>query len=162
ATGVTVQDILPTSVAFLSASPSAGSYDPATGVWTVGTVNPGSPETLTIFGRVTSPNPQANTATIAHADQFDPNPANNSSTASTNRQQADLQLGKVVSNPRPNVGDIITFTVTLTDNGPSNATNVSVTDLLPAGLTLVNASPSQGSYSPATGVWTVGSLASGA
>ena len=46
-------------------------------------------------------------------------------------QQADLALTKTVSNPTPNVGDTITFTVTLTNNGPDTATNVQVTDLCP-------------------------------
>ena len=54
------------------------------------------------------------------------------------------------SAPDPNVGDIVTFIVTLTDNGPDTATNVRATDLLPAGLTFVSASPSQGTYDPAT------------
>ena len=40
----------------------------------------------------------------------------------------------------------MTFTVTLTNNGPDTATGVQVTDLLPAGLSFVSATPSQGSY----------------
>src|SRR5262249_31032596 len=61
------------------------------------------------------------------------------------------------SNARPNVGDTITFTVTLTNAGPNGASNVEVTDLLPTGLTLVSATPSQGTY--ISGVWAVGSVA---
>ena len=71
---------------------------------------------------------------------------------------ADLALTKVVSNASVNVGDQVTFTLTLTNNGPNPATNVEVTDLLPAGLTLVSATPSQGTYDPATGRWIVGSV----
>jgi uncharacterized repeat protein (TIGR01451 family) len=160
-TGVTVQDTLPAGVSFVSALATEGGYNPATGIWTVGTVVVGAPQTLTITATVVSPNPAANTATISHADQFDPNPGNNSGTASTNPQQADLAVSKTVSNPHPNVGDTITFTVTLTDSGPSEATGVQVTDLLPVGLTLVSATPSQGSYSSATGLWNVGAVASG-
>ena len=63
-----------------------------------------------------------------------------------------------MSDPRPNVGDTITFTVTLSNNGPDSATNVQVTDLLPAGLTFVSATPSQGTYDPVTGVWAVGTV----
>jgi uncharacterized repeat protein (TIGR01451 family) len=72
---------------------------------------------------------------------------------------ADLAVTKAVSNPAPNVGDTITFTVNLTNNGPNNATGVSVNDLLPAGLTLVSATPSQGTYNSATGLWAVGNVA---
>ena len=58
----------------------------------------------------------------------------------------------------PNVGDTVTFTITLSDNGPNTATNVQVTDLLPAGLSLVSATPSQGSYNSGSGVWSVGTV----
>src|SRR5262249_39108422 len=129
--------------------------------WTVGTVNPGTPQTLIITASVANPNPGANTASISHSDQFDPNTANNSDTTSTNPQEANLALAKTLSDATPNVGDTITFTVTLTDNGPADATGVTVTDLLPAGLTLVSSTPSQGSYSADTGLWTVGNLGNG-
>ena len=39
-----------------------------------------------------------------------------------------------MSNPAPNVGDTITYTVTLRNNGPDPATGVQVRDLLPAGV----------------------------
>ena len=71
-----------------------------------------------------SPGAQTNTATISDADQFDPNTGNNSASATETPQQADLAVTKTVSNPTPNVGDTITFTVTLTNNGPDAATGV--------------------------------------
>ena len=70
-------------------------------------------------------------------------------------------ITKTVDNPSPTVGDQVTFTVTLTNNGPNTATAVSVQDLLPAGLTFVSADPSRGTVHAATGVWAVGSLAAG-
>ena len=118
ATNVQVLDALPAGLSFVSATPSQGSYNPTTGLWNVGTVNTVSPQTLTILALVVSPGPQTNTATITHADQFDPNTANNTASATETPQQADLALAKTVSNPTPNVGDTITYTVTLTDNGP--------------------------------------------
>lgn len=76
-------------------------------------------------------------------------------------QQADLRLSKTVDIPSPNVAQNITYTVTLTNDGPDTATNVTVTDRLPAGLTFVSATPSVGSFDGATGVWSIPSLASG-
>ena len=53
ATGVTVHDILPAGFAFTGAS-GFGSYDSASGVWTVGSIPPGTTRTLTITGTVTA------------------------------------------------------------------------------------------------------------
>jgi uncharacterized repeat protein (TIGR01451 family) len=61
------------------------------------------------------------------------------------------------------VGDTITYLITVTNNGPDAATGVRMTDTFPtAGLDFVDADPSQGSYNAGTGIWEVGSLASGA
>jgi uncharacterized repeat protein (TIGR01451 family) len=81
ASGVQVTDLLPAGLTFVSATPSQGSYNDLTGLWIVGTVNPGVPQTLTITAAVNSPVPQTNTATIGFADQFDPNTANNTASA---------------------------------------------------------------------------------
>jgi uncharacterized repeat protein (TIGR01451 family) len=162
ATNVTVQDTLPAAVSLVSASPSQGSYVSNTGVWSVGTVLIGPSPTLTITAHVNQASPGPNTASISHSDQFDPNTANNSAATSTNPQAADLALAKRVNIPTPNVGDTVTFTVTLSNSGPSNATNVTMQDLLPAGLTFVSASPSQGNYNSGSGVWTLGTVANGA
>ena len=95
-----------------------GSYSSSTGIWTVGSVATGTPETLQIMARVTSPSATTNTATIAHADQFDPDTTNNTASVVVTPQQADLALAKTVSDSTPNVGDTITYTITLSDNGP--------------------------------------------
>ena len=110
----------------------------------MGTVANGAQATLTLGARVDGPGPRTNTATVGAADQFDPVSGNNSASATETPEQADLALGKTVSDARPNVGDTVTFTVTLTNLGPDPATGVQVTDLLPAGLTFASATPSQG------------------
>jgi uncharacterized repeat protein (TIGR01451 family) len=53
-----------------------------------------------------------------------------------------------VSNPKPNVGDVVAFAVTLSNKGPDAATNTQVFDLLPPGLSFVAAAPSQGYLRP--------------
>src|ERR1019366_1381581 len=77
--------------------------------------------------------------------------------------QADIAMTKTVSNTTPNQNTNVTFTVTATNNGPSNATGVVVTELLPAGLTFVSATPSGApTYNSGTGAWTIGAVANGA
>ena len=55
----------------------------------------------------------------------------------------------VIVNPGGAVplGQNVTYTVTVTNNGPTTATGVSLTDTLAAGLVLVSATPSQGTCS---------------
>jgi uncharacterized repeat protein (TIGR01451 family) len=72
---------------------------------------------------------------------------------------ADIRVRKSVSDPTPAVGGKVTFTITTTNLGPNAATGVQVRDLLPAGLTFVSATASQGTYTAGTGVWVVGNLA---
>ena len=102
-----------------------------------------------------------NTASVSGGGQT--NTSNDtSSDPTTVVSSADLSLSKTVNNPNPIQGQNVTFTITLTNTGPSNATNVAVTDALPVGLTFVSATPSVGTYTSGTGVWSVASLASGA
>jgi uncharacterized repeat protein (TIGR01451 family) len=162
ATGVSLLDQLPAGLTFQNASTATGSYNSGTGVWTVGNLANGGTDTLTITAKVVSPNAQTNTASVNTADQPDPNTANNSSSVTETPQQADLQVNETVSNPTPNVNDIITYTVTVKNAGPNNATNVSLLDALPAGLSFQSVSTATGSYNSGTGVWTIGSLANGA
>jgi uncharacterized repeat protein (TIGR01451 family) len=156
--GVQVRDQLSPGVSFVSAAPSQGTYDSTTGVWTVGTVTTSAPLSLSLMVVVLSPKQQTNTATISHSDQFDPNPNNNTASSTQTPQQADLALAKTVNDPLPNVGEVITYTLTLTNNGPNTATNVQTVDQLPAGLSFVSATPSQGTYDPASGVWAAGTV----
>ncbi|MGY6741892.1 MAG: COG1361 S-layer family protein, partial [Cecembia sp.] len=74
---------------------------------------------------------------------------------------ADLEITKSVNNATPNVGDNVIFTVTVTNNGPSNSPDVVVSDLLPSGYTFVSATTTQGAYNSANGLWAVGTINDG-
>src|SRR5262249_20188729 len=149
-------DLLPTGLGLVSAAPSQGAYNSATGLWTVGQVEVAATATLTVMAQVLGPNPATNVTTVSQADQFDPDATNNTASATETPQQADLHLTKAVSNARPNAGATVPFTVPLRNAGPDAATGVAVTALLPGGLTFLSAVPSLGSYDPASGIWAVG------
>ena len=89
-----------------------------------------------------------NTAAVT-SSSFDPDTGDSPSTVTSPvTTSADLSLTKTVSDPTPNVGDTITYTIALADNGPSDATGVAVTDLLPSGVSFVSATPTQGQLRP--------------
>ncbi|MFA5804308.1 MAG: SdrD B-like domain-containing protein [Melioribacteraceae bacterium] len=76
--------------------------------------------------------------------------------------KADLKIEKTVDNQNPRCGDYITFTIKVTNNGPSKSKGVEVTDLLPTGLDYLSSTSSQGTFNSSTGRWLVGDLNNGA
>jgi uncharacterized repeat protein (TIGR01451 family) len=70
------------------------------------------------------------------------------------RNAADLEITKEAGVETAEVGDEITYTLTVTNNGPDTANFVEVTDELPEGTEFVSATPSQGDCAEAAGVVT--------
>src|SRR5690606_1179360 len=71
----------------------------------------------------------------------------------------DLELFKSTNKSTPNVGEIVRWTLTLTNNAANattSATGVKVQDYMPAGVSLVAATSSVGtSFNTLTGVWSI-------
>ncbi|MCP4963768.1 MAG: DUF11 domain-containing protein, partial [bacterium] len=83
-TGVAVTDVLPTDFTFQSYSATTGTYDQASGVWSVGSMLSGSSHSLTITARASSVALAINTAAVTASDQPDPVPGNDIATAAVN------------------------------------------------------------------------------
>lgn len=83
---------------------------------------------------------------------------------SNNDLGIDLSIAKSVDDPTPNIGQTITFTLTVLNNGPDVATSVTVNDVVPAGFTYVPGSIAGGTSSndaDPTGAgldWVIGSM----
>jgi uncharacterized repeat protein (TIGR01451 family) len=159
ATGVVVVDRLPDGLTFLSADPGVGTYDPVTGEWTIGDLAVNAPVVLTLRAILEVPGPILNIATKTEQNEIDPNPTNNTDGEVVNGTFADLQVVKTVDRPLVSPGEVVTFTIVVTNNGLAAATGVRVRDVLPAGLVFLSATATQGIYVPETGFWDVGSLA---
>lgn len=162
ATGVVIEDVLPAGVTYVSDTPSQGSYSDGTGLWSVGTVNVGAFATLTLTATVdvgTAGNTITNTASLAASDVADSDPTNNEDSAIITVLGVDIGVGKSVMPSTIFENEPIIFTITATNFGPNAATGVEITDALPAGLTYVSHSASQGSFDSGTGVWSLGAMA---
>ena len=66
------------------------------------------------------------------------------------QNEADLSLTKTVNNAQPIQGATITFTLTVTNEGPLAATDIVVEDVLPVGVTFNSASSGTASYDEPT------------
>src|SRR6185436_603247 len=80
ATGVTVSFPIPAGYTVTNGGPQVGTYDPATRVWPIGTMPPGTLARLILGDRVNATGPTTLTATITGSSPPDPNLANNTLT----------------------------------------------------------------------------------
>jgi gliding motility-associated-like protein/uncharacterized repeat protein (TIGR01451 family) len=80
----------------------------------------------------------------------------------TNCASSDLGVVKTADNYLPLIGHTIVFTIIATNYGPSDATGATITEILENGYTLVSSTTTIGTYSPSTGVWTIGAMINGA
>jgi uncharacterized repeat protein (TIGR01451 family) len=157
-TGASVTDTLPaalTNASWTCAATAGSSCGTASGAGSISTtVNlaAGGKATFTLTAMVASDytgTALANTAVVAPpAGTTDPNGANNSSTSTVNTvPSSDLSITKTASPNPVRASEDVTFTITVTNIGPSMAKDVTVTDALPVGLTLISATASAGSCS---------------
>ena len=160
ATNVVLTDVLPAGVTYVSDT-GAGAYVDGTGIWTIGSINNTENATIDIVATVdvgTSGDTITNTVTNVSLDQNDddttPDDLDEDIVVGND---VDLVVAKVVDNGTPNEGDTVTYTITVTNNGPAQATNVVLTDVLPAGVTYVS-DTGAGAYVDGTGIWTIGSI----
>ncbi|OKS87531.1 Ig-like domain-containing protein [Mucilaginibacter polytrichastri] len=167
-TGATVTNNLPAGVTGTwTAVYAGGATGAASGTGNIGQlVNVPAGGTVTYTYVVTIPSDFTaaslnNTTTVTMPTGVnDPTPVNNTATdGDTPNSITDLKVVKTASGLTPSIGTRITFTVAVSNNGPSMATNVSVSDLLPSGFTYVSATPDAGTYNNTMGVWAIGNLA---
>ncbi len=170
ATSVTVNDVLPAGLQYVSAN---GNYDPQTGNWNVGTLGVNETKDIDIDVEVIFiDGPIVNVAEVDTHDQedIDSTPGDNNGSElvtdfddedsatiypEENENLVDVELSKVVNATVVSSGDIVTYTLEVINKGPAVATNVTVSDILPAGLQYVS---SNGNYDPQSGTWFVGTL----
>ena len=158
---VYVVDKLPDGLIYLG-DDSKGTYDPLTGVWTIGDLANGETATLVIVALVDISNASILNVATVNSSTFDPDKSNNVANNTTkSNPRADLSVVKVVSKSNPNYGDVISWNIVVYNNGPDAARDVYVVDKLPAGLIYQNHKAETGIFNPSTGLWTIGELKTG-
>ena len=170
ALGVELSDVqtLPAGVTIDNIVPSAGIFAGTT--WNLGVLPSGASETLTVT--LTAANSTlagagviCNTASVTAVDQTDVDPANDSITECTSvARQVDLSVTQSESADPVVAGSgagNLTYTATVTNNGPSDASGVALSEMLtlPAGVTVDSYVTSAGTFAGST--WALGSLPSG-
>jgi uncharacterized repeat protein (TIGR01451 family) len=132
-TGVVVTNRLPPELAVpagMAVFPSVGTYDPATGAWTVGSLAAGASATLVIPAIVAvTPQPPCSVNVASVTAGLDANPANNRALAAVRRNATDRCVDLSVKVNRNVFPGCVTATalnngIVITNQGPDEATNV--------------------------------------
>jgi uncharacterized repeat protein (TIGR01451 family) len=146
-----------------------GLYDPQGGTWSVPALPAGASVEIDITCLATNAGLYTDTATITVPPEIiDLNTNNNSSfVVLTNfdatEPMADLALSMTMSTNAVQIADPVVFTTTLSNLGPSGASNIVVQIFPPMDVQFVSAAADAGSsYDETTGLWSVGVLANGA
>ncbi len=168
-TGVVVTNTIPFGTTFVSAD-NGGTYANGVVTWPAYSIAGGVQTFRSVTVKVNSPLPPGvvsltDVASISDdgTNGADVNPLNNTNSDTDCVQpSADVMVTKTVDIPNPNIGDTIVYTVVATNNGPDAASNVTATDQLPAGLTLIAVTQTAGTYDTSSGAWIIGPLANGA
>ncbi|NUS57397.1 MAG: DUF11 domain-containing protein [Streptomycetaceae bacterium] len=123
----------------------------------------GATATRTILARAVTAGTWLNLATLQSLDQNDSDNANNSASASvTVIVEADVAIAKSVTPATAKLGDIVTYTITVTNNGPNDTTGVWAADPARQQADIVDSTASQGTVDIDKRTWDVGDLAAGA
>jgi uncharacterized repeat protein (TIGR01451 family) len=165
---VTVTDLLPAGLTFLSATPSQGTCTEEEGLvtCTLGGLAPAAAATIVLDVIAESPGTVVNEV---HGSALEPDPdaSDNVAVASTtvdpSTDLADLAVN-VVDEPDPvKRGEILTYTVEAGNAGTSDATEVRLEQVLPGGVKVESITPSQGTCGLEAGtvVCELGTLSSG-
>ncbi|HDK7160012.1 TPA: DUF11 domain-containing protein [Clostridium botulinum] len=169
AQNVVLTDTIPPEITGAEFSEDGGSaFSPWPGSLVIGTLLNGETRDILIRGTVspTAAGIISNTATVTSTTP-DPNPSNNISTVDVEVLApvvADVSVVKT-ANPNPNpvmAGELLTYTINVTNFGPSSAENVVLTDVISPEITGAEFSTNgEETFSPWPGSLNIGTLSAG-
>ena len=145
--------------ALLKASASSQSYDAKKGLWYIGDLANDETVKLAIIAQANFLGTKAVPASVSIEEPETDYTNNNGSVSVSVKPVADVQIVKTVDKTKIKPGDKVTYTFTVTNNGPNDATGVKVVDSQLTKFKFVKASSKD--YNKNTGEWTIGKLANG-
>ncbi|APF27163.1 hypothetical protein NPD7_2002 [Clostridium sporogenes] len=165
AQNVTLTDAIPPEITGAEFSTDGGvTFNPWPGSFDIGTLTAGETRNILIRGTVSPSATEiiSNTAEVSSTTE-DPNPSNNTSTVDVMVvPSADVSVTKTAAPNPVTPGEILTYTINVSNAGPSNAQNVVLTDAIPASIIGAEFSADGGvTFNPWPGSLDIGTLLSG-
>ena len=152
ATNVVIRDILPEGLKFINAS-NGGVYDPVTGIITwILNITANSTVDLTVVANVTKSGNITNTVNVGNKT---------SNCTIESGDIVDLEIHIVADKSEIYVGDNVVYTVTVINNGPSDAINTIANVLIPNALSILSYNATKGTFDITSGNWSIGNLTNG-
>ena len=152
ATNIVIKDVLPEGLKFINAS-NGGVYNPATGIitWIVN-ITANSTVDLTVVANVTKSGNITNTVNVGNKT---------ANCTIESKDIADLEIHIVADKSEIYIGDSVVCTVTVINNGPSDAINTIANVLVPNTLSIISYNATKGTFDITSGKWYVGNLTNG-
>ena len=155
ATGVTLTDQLPDGLAFVSSAPRETQVAGATVTWNLGDMAPGAAATVSLTLQGTEAGAQINRAIAVSAEGF-------TSQDDTMTYIVPGSLSLTKSGPESvNLGENITYEITVANTGDGALRRVAITDTLPEGVTLTATEPGADFRNSAVARWSIALLDAG-
>ena len=152
ATNVVIRDILPEGLKFINAS-NGGVYDSVTGIITwILNITANSTVDLTADVCVNKSGNITNTVNVGNKT---------SNCTIESGDIVDLEIHIVADKSEIYVGDNIVYTVTVINNGPSDAINTIANILIPNALSIFSYNATKGTFDITSGNWSIGNLTNG-
>ena len=157
ASGVIVRDTMPKGITLIESS----EFIYSDGSWYVGDLIVGEVKELDMICKVSATGTFKNFVSI-QGNEFDPDVDNNNDDESIFVAPAcDLIITKTASKYYYKLGDLVSYSIKLTNNGPDDARNIQVKEFHDDSLVLKSFKASKGSFNKLTQTWSINKLATG-